>query len=1166
MFTYQAESVGRGPVVLAKRVALMAAVAALFAALGAQGLLGQTGRATITGVVTDAQGAVIPDATVTAINQGTSVATKTATNQSGEYTLAFLTVGAYTIQVEKEGFATQAKTDFVLTAEQNVGLNFTLQVGQVSQKVEVRATNQTIETESAALGQVVNEDTVLELPLNGRDPADLVFLTPGTVNVLNTDTGQHQSYTTFPVESGAGSSGGRQGSTLYLLDGAYNEDNYHLLASPFPNPDATQEFKVIGNNFDARYGFAAGGVVSIVTKSGTNDWHGDAFEFLRNYDLNSADFFTHQTDSIKRNQFGGSIGGPIKKDKLFIFGNYQGTRQLSTNLPANGYVPTAAMRNGDFSAYCQSGFNAEGFCQDTNPNPNNPSDPYVNDQLWVANAHGANGEAYTVSQVMADPSLYYAHNYINPSTFNASSVKLANLFPTTGILDQYGHYIGSGYDTDDDYNEETIHADYNISDHQRITGRAFINFFDQPTYSASLFNSNRSWIAHWQSYSGTYTWTLSPRIVNNLTGSYSRLFDNSGSGLAKLYSGKGICYSQFIQTSDPANGDCSIESIGIGGGYDRGGVPINAQNFNAINRYTWGISDSLNISKGRHLIVAGVDILRQWWYENTDWLALPLVSFSGGPEGQFTGSSFADFLLGDLGSWEQGGGESNEVRQWMIAPYAADQIKVKPNLTVSVGLRYEPWVAPVVAGGRISTYIPGEQSTRYPNAPLGMVFPGDKGVPGAGLPSDYHRFFDPRVGVAWQPSALPNTSVRAAIGMFATAMDYANFNHASDLAPFSPTYSFYTGQIVNGSSIPIIPFTNPWSVFAPTGNANPFPPFSSPGTVPGPSATIATPVTVPDGFAPNFTDGHTYTWNVSIEHQFASDWLIRGAYVGSESDHQSIASNINWGQFFGAGNPANGTPLNPNFGTVLLVSSPGTASYQAAQFTLDKKLTHGLLFTANYTFAHTIDWFSTATTAFTGSIYNPRCLRCNRGNSTLDVPQTFTLDFIYTTPRLAGWNRAARAALGGWELSGIWSALSGSSTQIYSGENTSWDDGGGDFPDYASGYHGVVTHPGQAVAGTNLFYLDKANFVIPAQGSKGDVGRGPSGLYYPGVVNLDLGLDKNFKFQERYRLQVRWEMFNSLNHPIMGCLDETLTDNTFGQFYCAFNTPRVMQLALKLYF
>jgi hypothetical protein len=790
----------------------------------------------------------------------------------------------------------------------------------------------------------------------------------------------------------------------------------------------------------------------------------------------------------------------------------------------------------------------------------------VNDQLWVPTASGATGNTYTVSQLLANPSLYYPHNIINPSTFSPASLKLASLFPTTGILDQYGHYIGSGYSTDDDYNEETVRVDYNINDNQRLSARAFLNFFDQPTFSESLFNSNRSWIAHWQSYAGTWTWTASPKIVNSLTGSYSRLYDHSDSGLAQLNGGKGICYSQFIDVSEPANGDCSIESITIGGGYDRGGVPINAQNFNAINRYTWGVTDSLNISEGKHLIVAGVDVLRQWWYEDTDWLALPLVSFSGGPEGQFTGSGFADFLLGDLGSYEQGGGESNEIHQWMIAPYAADQIRLKPNLTLSAGLRYEPWIAPVVAGGRITTYIPGQKSTRYPNAPLGLVFPGDPGVPSAGVASDYHSFFDPRLGIAWQPKALPNTSLRAAIGVFATAMDYANFNHASDLAPFSPTFSFHTGQIVNGSPIPIIPFSNPWSVFAPTGGVSPFPPFSSPGTVPGPSASITTPVTIPDGFAPNFTDGHTYTWNASLQHQFRNDWLVTAAYVGSETDHQSILYNANYGQFFGAGNPQNGAPLNSNFGQVFIVGSPGTANYQAAELTLDKKLAHGLEFTGNYTFAHTIDWFATATSAFTNGVYNPRCLPCNRGNSTLDVPQTFTLDFIYTTPRLAGWNRVARGALGGWEVSGIYSALSGPSTQIYSGVTTSWDNSGTDFPNYAPGYYSVVTHSGEDVVGSGKYYLLKSNFVLPPQGQKGDIGRGPAGLYEAGTNNWDMGLDKNFQFSERYRVQFRWEMYNAFNRPQMGCLDTTWSDNTFGQFSCQGNSPRVMQVALKLYF
>jgi len=247
-------------------------------------LLGQQGQASITGTVEDASGAVLAGASVSLTNKDTGVVTRATSNEAGRYSLLYVPVGRYTIQVEKQGFKTQVQTSLVLTAEEQAGANFTLTVGAINEKVEVSANAQAVETESAALEQVVNERAIMELPLNGRNPADLVFLSPGTVNLLNpnpgngnflSDVGQHQSYTTFPIETGASTSGGRQGSTIYFLDGAYNMDNYHLLAAPFPNADATQEFQVIGNNFDARYGFTPGGVVSIVTKSGTNQWHGD---------------------------------------------------------------------------------------------------------------------------------------------------------------------------------------------------------------------------------------------------------------------------------------------------------------------------------------------------------------------------------------------------------------------------------------------------------------------------------------------------------------------------------------------------------------------------------------------------------------------------------------------------------------------------------------------------------------------------------------------------------------------------------------------------------------------------------------------------------------------------------------------------------------------------
>jgi Carboxypeptidase regulatory-like domain len=1143
----------------------------------------RAGQANISGVVTDQSGAVIPDAAVAATNKATGVVSNATTNSSGQYVFPYLPAGMYTVQVKKEGFQTQVANDVVLQAEQEAGLNFAMKPGQANEQVEVQANAQAVETETAALSQTVDQRSITELPLNGRNPADLVLLTPGTTNVLASDVGQHQSYTTFPIETGATSSGGRQGSTAYFLDGAYNMDNYHLLAAPFPNPDATQEFKVIGNNFDARYGFTEGGVVSIVTRSGTNAWHGDVFEFIRNYAVNGTEYFSQSTDLLKRNQFGGSLGGPIKKDKWFIFGNYQGTRQRRSVLSGTGYVPTTAMRNGDFSAYCQTGFSSSSSALPGLCNDRDSTGTLVEHQLFVPSSNNYQGFSKSGTPLSSITSgSYYQNNFINPSTFAPASVTLANLMPTN--TDKYGALTVSGWPNINDFDEETFRSDYNIGDHQKVSGRAFINYFNQPPTSINFLSTDRSWIAHWQSYAGTWTWTINPNTVNSFTGSYSRLFDHSNSGIK--VNGQTICYSKLIQVKEP-NTPCSIESFGAGGGYDLGGIPFNAQNFNAINRWTWGVSDSLSIVKGRHLIVAGVDVLRQYWYENTDWLGLPILSFGGGPNGQFTGSGFADFLLGDMNFFMQGGGESNEIHAWMIAPYVADQFKVKPNLTLDFGLRYEPWIGPNVTGGRIASYVPGQQSTRYPNAPTGMIFAGDRGLPSGGVPSNYKKFLDPRFGFAWQPKALSNTSIRGAIGMFANPMDYANFNHASDMAPFSPTFSFSNGGggvglcvpssgacIPNTNNIAYIPFQTPWSVFAPTGGTSPFPPFAAPGNVPPSSVPITYPLDIPDGFTTKFVEGRTYTWNLSIEHQFGNAWLAKAAYVGTETDHQPIASDANYGQFFGAGNPNNGARLNPNFGQVLIVNSNGTANYQGAEFTLDRRFANGFQFNANYTFSHTIDWYSTATTAFTSGIFDPRCLKCNRANSSIDVPQALNLTFVYTTPKLRG--RGLNALLGGWEVSGIWQAHSGNPTWLVSGTTTAWDDRGQDYPTYASGHSSVVTKnwrdawiPHAGFPGGPASYLDSSEFVQTPQGQKGGIGRNPTGMFYPGWNNWDTNLSKNFNLTERLGMQLRWEMYNAFNRETFHDFDNCWcggNNPTFGQFYDSSSTPRTMQLAVKLTF
>src|ERR1019366_3712246 len=342
------------------------------------------------------------------------------------------------------------------------------------------------------------------------------------------------------------------------------------------------------------------------------------------------------------------------------------------------------------------------------------------------------------------------------------------------------------------------------------------------------------------------------------------------------------------------------------------------------------------------------------------------------------------------------------------------------------------------------------------------------------------------------------------------------------MAPFSPTYQYNANDTVtaNGvqSVLPIIPFDHPWSVYTPLGGKNPFPPFSAPGTNPGPSAVFFPPINLQSGFTLHYTDGRTYTWNTSIEHQFGTNWLAKAAYVGSESDHQSYANETNLAQPICG--PVSATCAqvttsparrDPNFSQILLYYSNATANYQSGQFTLERRLAHGLQFTANYTYSHTIDIANQATTAFNGPLDNPGCVKCNRGNSFIDTPHVFVANFIYETPSLEGWNRGTKLVLGGWQLSGIYRAQSGQPFIILSDGVSSWQDAGRDYPDFASGVKKPHTQPGNLT-----HYLVASDFVAPvpgispAQGTSGNIGR--NRVFTPGINTWDMGMTKNFRF------------------------------------------------------
>jgi hypothetical protein len=1125
-------------------------------------LCGQEGRASINGTVTDQSGAFIEGATITARESSTGQFRTATSINNGTYVLPLLPVGTYSLTCSRPGFTTQTRSNLNITVDQLATVDFSLAVGEVSQSVEVSGTAETINTTNGAIGQVITQTPIVELPLNGRNPATLVMLAPGATDGLKSGVFTRQTFTTFPTEGGASVSGGRQGSTYYMLDGGNNMDNYGNLAMAFPNPDATQEFQVITNNFDAQYGFSPGAVVSIVTRSGTNTWHGDGFEFLRNDVLNARDFFAHSRDSLKRNQFGGSAGGRIIKDKVFIFGNYQGTIERYVVNGGSAAVPSNAMLNGDFSSYLKG--TTTNACGAGGPSNLTFDAGQIFDpdtaRFFTCPAGSANAGHEIVVKTP------FPGNRIPTSRFDPIALKFEDILPRTD--DPFGVVTLAGRAANQDYKEFTIKPDWYVSQNHHISGRVFYDHFTHPLYTGNgnALLADRSWSAPFENYGGNWLWTIRPNLLNNVIISYNRLNTFSQAGF-RTKDNKPVCFACFgVNVAEYPTTAPGIDLLTVGPWSEF----ALAQNTNAINRHNVSIADTVNWTHGKHMVVAGVNVLKQYWFEGTDWLALPLISFNG----QFTGVDFADFLLGKVSEFEQGAGEFNEVNGTSWAGFVQDTIRLKPNFTLNVGARWEPFFAFTPTKGRIPVFEPGVQSTRYPNAPLGLVYPGDSGVPSKGTPNDI-PILSPRISVAWQPKFLGNTSIRSAFGMFASPFEMSFYNHAADSAPFSPTFD-YTPTTTGGPVVPggtPIPFGNPWSAFAPTGGKSPFPPFASPNYAPPSSVGFILPVFVQTAFAPDFKLGRVQTWNLSIEHQFSGNIVARVAYVGEEGFHLPNPVERNPGIYSTNPNLNGLRTLHPNFGSILEYDSWVTSSHNGLQLTFEKRFSHGLQFTSNYTWSKTLDSSSSSSLAFNGSIPDPFNLQFNRGISDLNYPRIWNNFWVYQLPALTQQNPFVRHVLGGWEFSGIWRLQSGGPFSIADGTDPSQSHIGADRANIVSG-QSLDVHQGSKNQWLNE-YFNTAAFTRATPGTFGNAPR--NNLQGPGVNNADLSIDKNFPFKERYRIQFRWEMFNAFNRATFDNPNTSVTSGAFGRITSTKGSgagyeqglfgypPRVMQAALKLY-
>ncbi len=1063
------------------------------------GAYGQVSSAQVGGVVTDHSGAVIAGAHVTLVNTGTGASRSVETNGTGEFIIPAVDPGSYTVTVDAAGFEKAVNT-VTLNVGDKKSLRFPLAVGAATQSVTVSSSGELINTTSADISTVVDEAQVKELPLNGRDPSSLVLLTTGVSNVLATSAGAVQA--AIPTETAASAGGGRQGSTYYLLDGVPNMDTYILTAAPFPNADATQEFRVISNNYGAQYGFAPSAVVSIQTKSGTDRFHGTAFEFLRNNDLNAGNYFTGLVDPLKRNQFGGAFGGPILKHKLFFFLNYQATRSSLASSTNTTFTPTAAMLQGDFSAV-----------------PQTLGGPF----------HTVDGKP----------------NQVDASQLSPGALAMAKVMPvgqdaSTGEV----NYRGPSYKIF--YDEGMGRVDYAISDKQHAVLRNFILNYNSPSVTipgnilAISLNPSGENGRYYSELLG-HTWTISPTLVNSFEASWTRL-DAGFGGLVENSDGSPFCLSEIINIAEP--GQCFINNIAVANGFST----VAAQPY-TYHRISWGFTESITKTKGNHLITAGIDVYHQLAHEVSSWPGYPGVYFSG----YFSGFGLADFLLGQVSTFQQGGGEVNVEQGWQVGAYAQDQFRPTRSLTVTAGVRWEPTLPPVIAGAHGAAFIPGEQSRRFPNAPTGMVFIGDPGVQAGLMPSDY-AIVEPRIGIAFQPRNMPNTAIRAGFGMFTAPMQYSQYSPFGDVPPFDPTFT------LNATPSSPIGFDNPWAGFAATGGTSPFPPFASATYQPPADAQFITPVTLQGTFSRNFKLGVTQSWNASIEQEFRGELAMHLAYVGSQSYHQSTPLDLNPGIYTDGG----ARSTYPLMGPIFEMMTAGTASYHSLQASLSKHLSHGLQFQTNFTWSKTIDLSSIPSLAWTGGVANPFDLGFNRGNSSVNFPLISITNFIYQTPALKSTGRWLSSVAGNWELSGIWTMQSGVPFSIVGGDGNNNSEAlqYGDRADVTGQPYGV--HRGGKSQWLNQ-YFNPAAFTINAPGTFGNAGRNI--LQGPGTNTADLGLNKNWQIRERYNLQFRWEMFNAFNRPSFGIPNNDPSSSNFGQITSiGFTPPRVMQGALKLSF
>jgi Carboxypeptidase regulatory-like domain len=1164
--------------------------------------LANADNAALTGMVSDPTAAVVPQATIIIRNSTTGLEEKTSTNNDGSYNFASLPAGLYELHVASPGFKPQSIKALQLVSGETSKLDVTLVLAEQSTVVEVSADLPQLDLSATQMGESISGNQMRSVPVNGRSFTDLLAMQPGVVPASSSQPNAvvMSGCTNTPPSGGLDPgnlsvSGQRETANGFSVNGSIVEEGFNNGTAVVPDLDSIAELRVLTNNFDAEYGNFSGGQVLLTTKSGSNEIHGGAFEFLRNTGLDARNYFAPERAAYDRHQYGGSLGGPIRRNKAYFFADYQGTRMTQGQETGNIVVPSSADRAGnllDLGAQLTGEVSSTYWAGQLSKKLGYP--------VWAGEPYYTPSSS-TASACSSKTQCVFPHAEIPPSMWSSPANALLQYIPQPNAATNLFSSSSENETLTD--NKASVRFDT----HTRFGDLTGYYFFDQyamnnpyPTSQggANVPGFNALSDGRPQLYSLGLTRAWDANTVNELRFSYLRFANLIGQpvgGVGPSLAAQGFVEGEGTLGIVPLNK--SIEGIeNVAFNDFTIGVDVTGES-QINNTYQW--SDNLTHVAGRHTLKFGGGF-------HIDQVNIKSNSINNGSflfQGTETGSDFADYLLGIASTYEQGDASPFYIRDKYIGLFAQDSWKLRSNITVNYGLRWDvlpPWREKY---NQLQTFVLGQQSQVYPGAPAGIVFPGDRGIPNTLAPTRWTDF-SPRLGIAYSPNlddgilrdffgGPGKSSLHAGFGLFHTSIEGLSAGIMSACAPYGYDYDSTGGR----------PLFNEPFVSATTGGTN-GQPFPSPipafgASVSHPNTTVNwskySPITGDPAFYYRNVSPYTESYNLSFERELASGTFLRASYVGSQAHRLLVLTSADPGNAalclsvsqtdqvrpgtptcgpFGEGGTftrSDGTrvqvrgPFGASFDGITYQKTVASSNYNAFEISLRHTSRH-LEMLAGYTYGKSLDDSS----SLSEPVY-PMGADLTKALSAFDIRHSFVVSYKYDLPFEALF-RAQNRLTSGWTFSGITRFSTGLPVTLFNNTDSSLlgsmpngiNNNGVDTPDYIPGNLELNRDPRnhQPAFNTSLFPSDVGPYL-------GQVGNSPRRFFYgPGLNNFDVAIEKQLALTEGKSLEFRMEAFNVFNHAQFfgaATVNSNISSAGFGQIVSA-QPPRLMQAAVKFLF